>query len=99
MAVGLNVGLEVGLKVGLKVMSVAFSASCDDGNEIDEATMIDFKEMNGGEGVRPLITTRLEKKRNSIKASRAIFTSHKSDRGEPFTHSTPTSLKPCRFGH
>jgi hypothetical protein len=91
--------LEVGLTVGLKVKSVVFLASSNDGNDIDETATMNFEEVGEGKGVRPLITTRLEKKRISIRKSRAIFTGCKSDGGEPLTRSTPTSLNPCKFRH
>jgi hypothetical protein len=78
------------------VTAVVSLASSNDGNDIDEMAMINFKEVGEDEGVCPLITTRLENKR-IIKTGRAIFTGCRSDGGQPLTHSTPMSLDPCKF--
>jgi hypothetical protein len=99
--IGFKVGRPVGFKLGAtdgfeEVTAVVSLASSNDGNDIDEMAMINFKEVGEDEGVCPLITTRLEKKR-IIKAGRAIFTGCKSDGGQPLTHSTPMSLNPCKF--
>jgi hypothetical protein len=80
----------------LEVIAVVSLTSSNDGNDIDEMVMINFKEVGEDEGVRPWITTRLEKKR-IIKTGRAIFTGSRSDGGRPLTHSTPMPLNPCKF--
>ena len=79
------------------MISVVFLARRNDGNDIDETAIINFMEVGEDEGVRPLMTTKLEMKRISSKTERAIFTGCRSDGGAPLTHSTPMSLNPCKF--